>query len=276
MSAAVSGGKPRRSWRQRLLITFNSLCIVAALLLAAVLGYANDKTTSVQRVSLGRSLATEPASSSSPQNYLLVGTDSAAGLSPDDPAVQGRGDVGGARSDTMMILRIEPKEKKAILLAIPRDLWVPIYDAAGNEHGSQKLNSAIEYGGPAALIRTIDENFQIPIHHYVQVDWEGFKGVIEAIGGVPVYFSDPVRDRGYDENTGEYVNHTGLDVSTTGCITLDPTQALGYVRSRYLQYYRDGEWHSDETSDFGRSSRQELFIQQAIKRAIAKGVRNPV
>ncbi len=279
MSEAVEGGRAHRTWPQRLLITFSSLCAIVALLVAGALGWANLKTGSVQRVSLGRSLTAEPTSSDAPQNYLLVGTDSAAGLSPNDPAVRGRGDVTGARSDTMMILRIIPKTSKAMLLAIPRDLWVPIYDPAGNQHGSQKLNSAIEYGGADALIRTIDQNFHIPIHHYLQVNFTGFKNVVDAIGGVPIYFSNPVRDRDCNEfdANGQCINHTGLNVPTTGCITLDPTQSLGYVRARYFEYQRpDGVWEPDPSSDLGRASRQQLFIQQALKKAVSKGIRNPI
>ncbi len=279
MSGAVSGVRSHRSWPQRLLITANCLFAVIALLVAGGLAWANVKTGSVQRVSLGRSLTAEPTSSSAPQNFLLVGTDSAAGLSPNDPAVQGRGDVGGARSDTMMILRVVPSAKKALLLAIPRDLWVPIYDASGNPHGESKLNSAIEYGGAPALVRTIEENFHLPIHHYVQVDWEGFKGVVKAIGGVPVYFDTPVRDRDCNETdaNGNCVNHTGLDVAAPGCVVLGPDQALGFVRSRYFEYQNaDGEWVPDGTSDLGRASRQQLFIQQALKKAVSKGIRNPV
>lgn len=265
MAAVELGGRPRRSWPQRLLIGFNVCCVLAALVAAGVLGWQNTKVAKIQRVSLGRALTAEPQSSDEPQNYLLVGTDSAAGLSPDDPAVRGRPDDPTSRSDTIMVLRIDPKANRALLLSIPRDLWVPVIDAFGQQHGKQKINSAIEYGGAPALIRTLETDLQIPIHHYVQVDWQGFHGVVSALGGVPVYFDKPVKD-----------DNTGLLIEQPGCVTLDPVQALAYVRSRHLSYFANGEWQADPSNDFGRASRQRDFIQRAMKRAVAKGARNLV
>jgi hypothetical protein len=99
----------------------------------------------------------------------------------------------------------------------------------------------------------------------VEVDFRGFKDLVSAVDGVPMYFDHPLRDE-----------HTGLDVPTPGCITLSPDQALAYARSRYLQYQDEEGWHYDPTSDLGRISRQQDFIRRAIQRAIDKGVRNPV
>jgi LCP family protein required for cell wall assembly len=163
-------------------------------------------------------------------------------------------------TDTIMVLRVEPGSERASLVAFPRDLWVPI--AGTSSKG--KINSALSLGGPERLIQTIQQNFGIPINHYVQVDFAGFKNLVSAIDGVPVYFPWPARD----ENTGLYVDEPG-------CITLDPDQALAFARSRYFQTYQDGRWQFDESSDFGRISRQQTFIRAAMKRAVAKGVRNP-
>jgi len=69
---------------------------------------------------------------------------------------------------------------------------------------------------------------------------------------------------------------SGLDIPEPGCITLDSSQALGYVRSRHYQYYEGGRWRSDPSSDFGRVNRQQDFIVRAVRRAVEKGVRNPV
>jgi hypothetical protein len=68
---------------------------------------------------------------------------------------------------------------------------------------------------------------------------------------------------------------SGLDVPTTGCIVLNPEQALAYTRSRSFEFQRDGRWHTDGTGDLGRISRQQDFIRRAIDRAIDRGVRNP-
>jgi hypothetical protein len=98
----------------------------------------------------------------------------------------------------------------------------------------------------------------------VQVDFLGFRDLVEAVDGVPVYFPNPVRD-----------HKTGLNVQQSGCITLDPTQALAFARSRSYEELVDGSWETDPTGDLGRISRQQYFIRLAMQRAIAKGVRNP-
>ena len=249
----------RRTWPQRLVLGFNACFLIGLLVVASSLGYGYTKYSRLPRIQVG-SVLTSRAGSDAPQNFLLVGVDSAANLDPNDPALAGRGDVGGLRSDTMMVLRVDPSTDQAILLSLPRDLWVPL--ASG---GRQRLNSAIQVGGPENLIDTIEQYFSIPINHYVQVDFAGFKGLVEALDGVKVYFPTPVRDR-----------NSQLDIPEPGCITLDSTQALGYVRSRHYQYYEGGRWRSDPTGDFGRVSRQQDFIVRAVRRAIEKGVRNPV
>jgi len=238
---------------------FNGCFIIGLLVVAGGLGYGYTKYSRLPRIEVG-SVLTSKASDDTPQNFLLVGVDSAASLDPDDPAAAGRADVGGLRSDTMMVLRVDPTTGQAILLSLPRDLWVPL--ASG---GNQRLNAAIQVGGAENLIDTIEQYLSIPINHYVQVDFAGFKGLVEALDGVKVYFPTPVRDP-----------RSFLDIDATGCLTLDGTQALGYVRSRHYQYYEDGRWRSDPTSDFGRVNRQQDFIVRAVRRAVEKGVRNPV
>jgi LCP family protein required for cell wall assembly len=210
-------------------------------------------------VQLG-SVLTEASSSKEPRNILLVGVDSAANLAPDDPARAGRGNVGGLRSDTMMILHVDPATTRATLLSIPRDLWVPL---AGG--GSQRINTAIQSGGPAELIDTIEQYLGIPINHYIQVDFAGFQELVDVVDGVKVYFANPARD-----------TRSGLDIEQPGCITLDGGQALSYVRSRHYQIYEDGRWRADPSSDLGRISRQQDFIVRALRRAVDQGVRNPV
>ena len=231
--------------------------VVMTLGLAAALGYANDKLDQVQRLDIGTDILTEePVDPGEPQNYLLVGTDSAERLDPDDPAV--RVDQ-GVLSDTIMVLRVDPDEAQAQLLSFPRDLWVTIPN-----WGESKINAALS-AGRDSLIATIEENFGIPINHYVEVDFRGFQELVEAVDGVPMYFDKELRD-----------TQTGLNITRTGCITLSADQALAYVRSRHLDYLEDGEWQDDGTSDLGRISRQQDFIRHAIQRAIDKGIRSPI
>jgi LCP family protein required for cell wall assembly len=249
----------RRALRQRVLLTFSSVAVVALLAAAGGLTYVYSKYSQLPRVELASALA-ETVPSGEPRNFLLVGVDSAAELDADDPARAGRDDLAGLRSDTMMVLRLDPKTDQAALLSFPRDLWVPL--ASG---GNQRLNTAIQTGGPGELIKTIESNFGIPIHHYVQVDFAGFRDLVDVVDGVDVYFDAPARD-----------SRSGLDVAETGCVTLDGEAALEYVRARHYQRYEDGRWRTDPSADLGRINRQQDFIVSALERAIERGVRNPV
>lgn len=254
----------RRSPREIFLLFLGSALSLLLLAGAGVTGYLNYRFGQITRFDVAIDVA--PASGE-PRNYLLVGSDSRAGLDPDDPA----NDVflndesvsldGPQRTDTIMILRVDPDEGTAALLSFPRDLWVPI----AGEGGSNRINTAFTKGREV-LIDTIRQNFDIPIHHYVEVDFVGFLGLVEAVGGVPFYFETPVRD-----------THSGLVVQDSGCITLDARQSLSFARARYLEYYDydTGRFRTDPTGDLGRISRQQEFIRRAISAAVSKGLTNP-
>ncbi len=262
MSRRTRARRPRRTWPQRLLISFNCICIVAALVGAGSLAYAKRKVSQIDRYEISN--INDPTSpgfdSDQPRNFLLVGADSDDGLAADDPARAGRGNVGGIRSDTIMVVRVDPKTNDAKVVSFPRDLWVDIPGL-----GKNRINASLEFGGPDKLIETIKTNFDIDINHYVQVNFAGFKSLVDEVGGVPVYFDTPVKDQG------------GLNVTSAGCNTLDGTGALAYVRARHMKYLNEnGRWVSlDPTSDLGRISRQQDFIKRVLRRAIKKGARNP-
>ena len=256
----------RRSWPQRLLITFNVFAIVASLATAGLVAYGKKTLSDVPRVDLRPNTIT-PSSElppGEPENFLVVGNDSADGLPADAPERVGRdAQEGTVRSDVIMVIRIDPKGGEARLLSFPRDLWV---DIPGRQPG--RINSMITYGedgGPSLLIETLKANFGIDINHYVEVNWASFKSIIEQIGGVKIYLSHPLRD-----------GKANLWQPNTGCQLLDAGQSLAYVRSRHLQWQNaDGKWISDGTSDHGRISRQQQLMKRALEQAINKGARNP-
>jgi LCP family protein required for cell wall assembly len=251
--------KTHRSWLQRGVIGVGVLSSLALLVTAAGLGYVYRKVSRIPRVELS-SVLDNPQDSGEPENYLIVGIDNADRLAEDDPIREGRD--GLMRSDTIMVLRIDPAQKHAQLLSLPRDLWVPY--AATNDEG--RINTAIQRGDgrPDVLIQVLNDYFGIPIHHYVQVDFKGFRDLVDAVGGVPVYFPYPAKD-----------DNSGLAVFETGCVTLDPEQALAYARSRHYEEEIDGRWKTDPSSDLGRIRRQQDFIRRALDRAVSKGARNP-
>ena len=261
--SATTNGRARRSALQRVVIVGNLAVMAVFLVAAAGLAYGYTKLGQIPRVEIADYLtdSSELADGVVAENYLLVGVDSADGLDEDDPVRSSRSGVGGLRSDSIMILRVDPTSNRAALLSIPRDLYVPIAGSAGNS----RINSAIQIGGPELLIETIQDYFGIPVNHYVQVDFEGFTTIVDALDGVPVYFPHPVRDL-----------KSGLDVPDAGCVTLDAQNSLGFVRSRAYQELVDGRWRTDGTGDLGRVRRQQEFIVQALDRAFTRGVRNPV
>lgn len=252
--------RPRRTWPQRLLLGAGIVGVTVCLLGAAAVGYGYWRLGQVSHydVKVGE------VANGAPQNFLIVGSDSRDAIDPNEGDAKAflAGAVDGKRSDTIMVARIDPKSEAVVVLSIPRDLWVPIAGTARSE----KINSA--YGlGRQTLIDTIRQNLDIPINHYVEVDFRGFKGLVGAIGGVPLYFDKPVKD-----------THTGLTVTDPGCVTLSGDQALAFARSRYLQYRTARGWSSpDPTADLGRISRQQLFIRTALHRALTAGnLTNPI
>ena len=193
-----------------------------------------------------------------PFNLLVVGSDSRQSLDARDG---GRyGDVGGQRNDTTLVIRVEPASRRVSMLSIPRDLVVPIA-GTGAEN---RINAALT-DGPGTLVKTVEQSLGIPIHHYVLVDFDGFRAIVDALGGIEVRFPYPSRDV-----------KSGLDVGQAGCHHLSGGRALALARSRYFSYQVDGVWHRDPWADLGRIRRQQAFLQALVKAALDKGLTNPV
>jgi LCP family protein required for cell wall assembly len=255
--------RPHRTWFQRSLLSLNVALVAVALIAASVLTWFDDQFGDIPRQEFAGDVLAEQAEPGEPQNFLLVGIDQSAGLDSDDPVNIGR-NSDSVLSDTVMVLRVIPDEHEAHLISFPRDLWLPI---AGTGR-SGRINEALQAGGPQALIQTLGENYGIPIHHYVQVNFVGFQELVQIIGGVPMFFPSSVRDP-----------TSGLEVLVDEggeCVTLGPEMALAFVRSRRnYQTLVDGVWELDPSADLGRIRRQQLFMQLAMAQAVDKGARNP-
>ena len=173
------------------------------------------------------------------RNILVVGSDSREDL---PEGFDNFGDFAGERTDVIMIAHIVP-DVGGQLLSLPRDLKVNI---PGN--GTNRINAAFVFGGPDLLVQTIQNNFGIPIHHYVEIDFGGFARVVDALGGVTKTFDHAARDA-----------KSGLDVEA-GTIKMDGETALAYARSRNYQELIDGSWQSVNGSDIGRTHRQQEVL----------------
>ena len=203
-----------------------------------------------------------------PQNFLIIGSDSRAFVEVDaEASAYGTADeVGPPKADTILVARTFPDENRIALVSFPRDLWIPI---AGTD-GSDRINTAIE-GGTARLIETLNADFGIDIHHVVLIDFRGFKGLVNAVGGVDVYFASPVRDWDPEKE----VSPTGLSITQAGCNRLNGDVALAYVRSRHYERFVDGAWQRDPTGDLNRIARQQDFIRRTLRQALSRGLNDP-
>ncbi len=287
----------RHSWPQRLLLSVNILVVLACFGGAAGLLYARSIGNSLVKVDIQSPAAasstqpvvattsapgdtaapdgTDPASTASTappetfppadpnaQNFLITGADNDSCIDPASPYAGAFGDRTsmGERSDTVMILRLDPSAKRAAILSFPRDLWVTI----AGKGGKQRINTAYVKDDPQRLIDTIYQNFGVGVDHYIQIDFCAFQTIVDSIpGGVGVPFEYPTRDR-----------NTGLNITEPGCVFFKGDEALAYVRSRHYQYFQDGVWKTDPVSDLGRISRQQDFIRRVLSAALDQNLFN--
>lgn len=272
----MSNRAPRRhSAAQRLVLFVNSLLVIGCLGGAAALVVSQQlldtRQQSAEVVNLANAedaqlgpTETFPKADPEAKNFLITGSDNNACFDPASPYAGAFGDRTslGERSDTIMVMRVDPSSNQAAVLSFPRDLWVTI---AGTDAES-RINSAYVKGDPTKLIQTIYDNFGIGIDHFIQADFCAFKTLVDAIGGVPVPFAYPARDP-----------NTGLNVPTPGCYTFNGDAALAYVRSRHYEYLdpTTNVWKEDPLSDLGRISRQQDFLRRVISKALSSGVYTP-
>jgi LCP family protein required for cell wall assembly len=185
-------------------------------------------------------------------NYLLLGSDSRKGLSPEELAAFGTdAHIGGEnRSDTIMLVHTRPDKKEATFLSFPRDLWVDIPGM-----GMGKINSAfeggIDGGGAQRVARTVKSITGMQIHHVLYVNLLGFQKVVDALGGVDMCVPYPMDDP-----------LTLLHIPA-GCQHFDGKTALAYVRTRHQP--------CDTVPDFARISRQQQFLRAVIAKLLRPG-----
>ncbi|RRN69940.1 LytR family transcriptional regulator [Peribacillus simplex] len=145
------------------------------------------------------------------------------------------GDKG--RSDTMIVLTVNPQKKSVKMLSIPRDTRTEIVG-----HGTQdKINHAFAFGGAKMSMDTVENFLDIPIDYYMKINMEGFKDIVDAVGGVTV------------QNDLDFTSD-GIHFAK-GSHTLNGKEALAYSRMR----------HDDPNGDFGRQSRQRSIIEAVIR-----------
>jgi LCP family protein required for cell wall assembly len=243
-----------RAFLHRLVTAFVIAAVLTTVAIAGAYAAAAGKVARVSQVAMDTSVL-QPGG-----NYLLVGSDSRAFVNNASEAQHfgNEQNAGGQRSDTIMVAHIDDRTGTALLVSFPRDLWVAIPGM-----GHAKINAAFN-AGPQRLIETIETDFDVPISHYLQIDFEGLRKMIDAIGTIPVFFPAPARDL-----------KSGLAIDQAGCRHLDGDQGLAYVRSRYYELLVDGQWKSDPTSDLGRIQRQQSFLRTLAQQALHTAANSP-
>jgi LCP family protein required for cell wall assembly len=265
----VNGVSSLRIFLRRLVVAFVAVVIVTSAGMVAANVLENQQLSSINRITLPDNLLA-PSKSGAPANYLIIGSDSRAFV---DTAAQQQafGNVGGtARSDVMMVVHVVPSLGTAFVVSFPRDTYV---DIPG--HGKQLLNAAFQIGGPALTIQTFQDDFGIPIQHYLAVDFVGFEKIVNAIGHVKIYFPTPARDF-----------YSQLDEPSAGCHSLNGADALAYARSRHYAIPRNGmtnpdpqnrsDWTEDPLADLDRIQRQQYFLRSLGQTALEHGASNPI
>jgi LCP family protein required for cell wall assembly len=135
-------------------------------------------------------------------------------------------------------------------MSVPRDLCVQVAETGSR----QKINAAYQ-GGPKRLILTVQQALQIPIQHYLEVDFVSFARLVDAIGGITIDFPHPAFD-----------TNTGLDIKEPGPHKLDGPSALAFVRSRHYVEVIDGKKQADVQGDITRVKRQQQFLTAVLSK----------
>ncbi|OBF23811.1 LytR family transcriptional regulator [Mycobacterium kubicae] len=264
---------PRKK-RRPMLLAGRSLAALFAIVALVMTGGAwqwssskNSRMNTVSALDPQSGDIVDPNAQFGDENFLIVGMDSRAGANAEVGAGDTE-DAGGARSDTVMLVNIPANRKRVVAVSFPRDLAInpiqceawnpdthkygPIYDEKKGTWGPRmvytetKLNSAFSYGGPKCLVKVIQKLSGLSINRFIAVDFVGFARMVEALGGVEVCSTTPLRD--YE--LGTVLAHAGRQV-------IDGPTALNYVRARQVT--------TESNGDYGRIKRQQLFLSSLLR-----------
>lgn len=237
---------PQPAKRRRRIPILRLLLALVLVAVIAVIGVGFWVDTSLHRIPALTDYAERPGAGRG-TNWLLVGSDSRANLSPEQQAeLATGGDLGNGRTDTIMVVHVPGLGSSAptTMVSIPRDSYVPIPG-----YGSDKINAAFALGGPQLLAQTVEQATGLRLDHYAEVGFDGFAAVVDALGEVTVCPTDPISDP-----------LAGIDLPA-GCQQLDGAQALGYVRSR-----------ATARADLDRMANQREFMSALLQRAASPAV----
>lgn len=238
MSSVRPQRRKRRKirWTRVILLLVFLITVLTSFSWAAVYTYKKFTSTPVVATKMEERKRIEPVSKYI--NILLLGVDEGDNEHPGAPR----------RSDTMIVASIDPEAGKVNLLSIPRDTKAAI----PGHKGTEKITHAFFYGGPNLAMRTVEELLEIPIHHFVVIDWQAFIETIDILGGVDLYVESNMN---YEDPYANLAIHL-----VRGYQHLDGSQSGQYVRFR-----------SDELGDIGRVQRQQRFLKALTEQTLQFG-----
>ncbi len=251
----LSENKPSRS-KIRISLAIGSTAVVAISVIAGFLGYATLQITDkIEPIKVLESPT--PVPESGPLNFLLMGTDTRTDQGGDFGSEENYG--GEGRSDTTMLVHLNPDRKSAVIVSIPRDSMVQI-PVCTREDGQvinsrvDRFNAAFALAGPSCTIKTFESLTGIEINHAVVIDFLGFSNVVDALGGIEVCLNFPINEPS--------ARGAGIALPA-GIQTLRGSDALGLMRARYT--LADG-------SDLARIKRQQELLAITIDQIQRKNV----
>jgi LCP family protein required for cell wall assembly len=233
----------RRRWKlaRRIILILIVLFVVGSVITWFYLD------SSLQRVNALGDYSGRPAQGAG-TNWLIVGSDSRQGLTDAQAKQLHTGNsaaVSGSRTDTIMVVHLPDNSTKPTMVSLLRDSLVSIPG-----HGRNKINAAFAFGGPALLVKTVEQATGLRIDHYGEIGLGGFASVVDDVGGVTMCLPQADHD-----------TRAGINLPA-GCQTLNGANALGYVRSRY----------AFATSDYARTDHQRQFIGALASRIASPAV----
>ncbi|MEV8444140.1 LCP family protein, partial [Actinosynnema sp. NPDC051121] len=267
---------PRRRGRtakhSKIVRTVKVVSLTAAVLVFVATGlgwgamfYIDSKITEIDALNANSAAVHEAEKQLGDENFLIVGSDTRAGAKPQD----GVGDANteqGARSDVLMLAHIPADRKRMVVVSVPRDLlvkrpqceeWDP---ATGQYTGTQvdaaedvKANEPYAVGGPKCVSKFMTELTGLEINHFISVDFNGFKGMVDAIGTVPVCVPKPMKD-----------DELGVIFEQPGRFEINGTKALDYVRARKVA--------GEDKTDYDRVNRQQQFLSSLLRKALSSEI----
>ncbi|MFI9007001.1 LCP family protein [Actinosynnema sp. NPDC053489] len=267
---------PRRGGRtvkhSKIVRTVKVVSLAAAVLVFVSTGlgwgamfYIDSKITEIDALNANSAAVHEAEKQLGDENFLIVGSDTRAGAKPQD----GVGDANvepGARSDVLMLAHIPADRKRMVVVSVPRDLlvkrpqcekWDP---STGQYSGEQaeaedgvKANEPYAVGGPRCVSKFMTELTGLEINHFISVDFAGFKGMVDAIGSVPVCVPKPMKD-----------DELGVIFDKAGRFEIDGSKALLYVRARKVA--------GEDKTDYDRVNRQQQFLSSLLRKALSSEI----